>query len=77
MGRGRFVGGLDVVSVTGPVVFLEDVGTKGPCFGSDGNVLLVLPVWLRDFVWRIESEGKLFRVRNIPDSGLHALRVRG
>lgn len=55
-------GGFDEASVLGPVVFLEDVGTKGPCFESDGNEPLVLPVWLRDLVWRIEgSERTLFR----------------
>jgi len=64
------MGGFDEVSALGPVVFLEDVGTKGPCMGSGGDVLLVLPVWLRDFAWRIEgSEGGLL-------TGLETYRTR-
>lgn len=46
MGRGRLAGAFDEVSTLGPVVFLEDVGTEGSCFGSDDNALLVLPVLL-------------------------------
>lgn len=61
MGRGRLTD-FDEVSAPGPAVFLEDVGMKGPCFGSDGNAVPVLQVWLRSFVWRIErSEGALSR----------------
>lgn len=62
MGTGRLTGGFDEASALGSAAFLEDVGTKGPCLGSGGNVLLVLPVWLRDFVWGVEkSEGGPFR----------------
>ena len=31
VGRGRLGGAFDEVSAFGPVVFLEDVGMKGPC----------------------------------------------
>jgi hypothetical protein len=62
VGRGLLTGGFNEVSLLGPAVFLEDVGMKGPGLGSDSNALLVLPVWLRDFIWRIEkSEGTFFR----------------
>lgn len=61
VGMGRLTGGFDEASAPGPAVFLEDVGTKGPCLRSDNNLLPVPPVWLRDFVWGIEkSEGILF-----------------
>lgn len=56
MGRGRLAGPFDRVSVLGPGIFREEVGTKGPYFGSDDNVLVV---WLRDFIWRIWRSEKV------------------
>lgn len=62
MGRGRLAGGFDDVPASGPTAFSKDVGTNGSGLRSSGNVLLVLPVGLRSFVWKIEkSEKTLFR----------------
>ena len=76
MGRGRLAGCFDEVPALGPAAFSNDVGTNGSGLRSGGNVLLVLPVGLRSFVWKIEKSEKSLS-RALGHTGVGTVRFAG
>lgn len=78
MGTGRFAGGFEGVSEPDPIVILEGIGIKGPCLGSDKNVLLEVSAWVGGFVWDFKvKKNTPQRAHGIPDLGLCAVWEQG